>query len=136
MPRRPSSRRPPVPRSARSRCPRARSPPRARRAPRARARAPKVRPRAEQRARAAASRPPRAATPSRWLRWLRPAPPADDEGDDDVAVDLLVVGLGNPGVEYANTRHNCGADAIGLLAERHGGSLRRDKVKALADTIT
>ena len=52
-----------------------------------------------------------------------------------MAVDLLVVGLGNPGVEYANTRHNCGADAIGLLAERHGGSLRRDKVKALADTI-
>ena len=53
-----------------------------------------------------------------------------------MAVDLLVVGLGNPGVEYANTRHNCGADVIALLAERHGGSLRRDKVKALADTVT
>ena len=52
-----------------------------------------------------------------------------------MAVDLLVVGLGNPGAEYARTRHNCGADTVALLAERHGGSLRRDKVKALADTV-
>jgi PTH1 family peptidyl-tRNA hydrolase len=52
-----------------------------------------------------------------------------------VAVDLLVVGLGNPGLDYHRTRHNSGADTIHLLAERHGGSLRRDKVKALADTV-
>jgi len=52
-----------------------------------------------------------------------------------VAVDLLVVGLGNPGADYHRTRHNCGADTVELLAERHGGSLRRDKVKALADTV-
>jgi PTH1 family peptidyl-tRNA hydrolase len=38
-----------------------------------------------------------------------------------------VVGLGNPGPELAGTRHNLGAEAVSLLAERHGGRLRREK---------
>lgn len=39
--------------------------------------------------------------------------------------DLLVIGLGNPGAQYAHTRHNAGADCVALLASRHGSSLSR-----------
>ncbi len=49
--------------------------------------------------------------------------------------DLLVVGLGNPGAEYAKTRHNVGADVVELLAKRHGASLRKGKERALTDEV-
>jgi PTH1 family peptidyl-tRNA hydrolase len=39
-------------------------------------------------------------------------------------LDLLVVGLGNPGREHANNRHNVGWMVVDELARRHGGSFR------------
>jgi peptidyl-tRNA hydrolase, PTH1 family len=40
------------------------------------------------------------------------------------SLDLLVVGLGNPGREHAQNRHNVGWMVVDELARRHGGSFK------------
>jgi peptidyl-tRNA hydrolase, PTH1 family len=45
-------------------------------------------------------------------------------GDTASTLDLLVVGLGNPGREHEHDRHNAGWMVVDELARRHGGSYR------------
>jgi peptidyl-tRNA hydrolase, PTH1 family len=48
-------------------------------------------------------------------------------------LDLLVVGLGNPGREYERTRHNVGWLVLEEIARRHGGSWRSKFSGSLAE---
>ena len=46
---------------------------------------------------------------------------------------FLIVGLGNIGTEYANTRHNIGFDVVNAFVKKHGGEFRVDRLAYVAD---
>ena len=46
---------------------------------------------------------------------------------------FLIVGLGNIGHEYNNTRHNIGFDVVNYLAQKHGGTWRTARYADVAE---
>lgn len=46
----------------------------------------------------------------------------------------LIIGLGNPEADYANTRHNMGFNVINKLSEKYDIEVKKDKFKALFGT--
>lgn len=46
-------------------------------------------------------------------------------------VGIIIAGLGNPGREYENTRHNAGYLAIDMIAEKYGAKINKIKFKSL-----
>lgn len=56
---------------------------------------------------------------------------AKNENPAGGGVEFIIAGLGNPGREYENTRHNAGFTALDAIAARFGADLSRIKFKGL-----
>lgn len=46
---------------------------------------------------------------------------------------FLIIGLGNVGNEYANTRHNIGFDVTNAFVQKHAGNFKTDRLAYVAE---
>lgn len=60
-----------------------------------------------------------------------------EEGRRGIASSLVIVGLANPGDEYEGSRHNVGGDAVRLVLQRRGASLKLEsRQRAMTATVS
>src|SRR5216684_9043 len=57
------------------------------------------------------------------------------ESDATAALQWVVAGLGNPGEQYARSRHNAGFMTIDRIAKSHGVELNRRRFKGLTAPV-
>ena len=58
------------------------------------------------------------------------------ESEAQSSVEWVVAGLGNPGDEYARSRHNAGFMTIDRIAKKNGVALNRRKFKGIIGDVT
>lgn len=61
--------------------------------------------------------------------------PEESEGEGEKSGRVLVVGLGNPGIEYQFTPHNAGFLAVDRLAEQSGVAISNRRCRSLTATV-
>ena len=61
--------------------------------------------------------------------------PIGRPGRRGTPASFIVIGLGNPGPEFAGTRHNVGFDVVSELCRRHGAKLTKTKQRSLVAEV-